>query len=317
MTRVLVVEVRRYLARRLTRVLVGLAVVASAVAGVVVFINSEKAGDEALARALARREASVASCADVQQQIRPRPGFGELEQQGVAIDRERAEEACRRFIEVDVDTFQLVDLWHPDGDSYLLTTFVFLGIGALIGAASMVGAEWKAGTFTTLLTWEPRRARVAVAKLVTAGLLAVAAAVVLQAVFVTALLPSIVFRGTTEGADADWLRTLLGGVARGAGLSGIAAVAGASVAMIGRSTSATLGVAFAYLAVGEAIVRAWKPKMARWLVGENSAIFLTGERLDGAPFERGVALAAVTLVGFMLALAALATLTFRTRDVTA
>lgn len=324
MTRILSVEIRRCLARRLTWVLIGLALVGTAVAGVVVFINAEDP-EEARASALARREAVVASCADsVMQRSFPvgpvpvGPG-GPLAQEGRPIDRAAAEAECRRFIHVPEGSgLRLVDLWEFDGgDSFLVVTFVFLGIGALIGASSMVGAEWKAGTFTTLLTWEPRRVRVAVAKLAAVGLLGMAAALVLQALFTTALLPAILIRGSTEGADAEWTRTLLGGVGRGAVLTGIGAVVGASVAMIGRSTSATLGVAFAYLAIGEAIVRAWKPKMARWLVGENSAIFLTGRELEQAPFERPVSLAAIWLVVMTLALAAAATATFRTRDVTA
>ncbi|MGH9177516.1 MAG: hypothetical protein ACRD0N_03035 [Acidimicrobiales bacterium] len=322
MIRALNVEVRRCLARRLTWALIGLAMVASVAAGVVVFINAEDP-DDARAAALAQREAVIASCAD---SVLRRGPFtpvpvgpdGPLVRPGQALDRAAAEADCRRFVQApDDDGLRLVELWHPDeGDSFLLVTFVFLGIGALIGASSMVGAEWKAGTFTTLLTWEPRRVRVAVAKLAAIGLLGVAAAVVLQALFTAALLPAILIRGSTEGADGAWARTLLGGVGRGAALTGIGAVTGAAVAMIGRSTSATLGVAFAYLAIGEAIVRSWKPKMARWLLGENSAIFLTGRELDGAPFHRPVGLAAVWLVVVTLALAAVATATFRARDIT-
>jgi hypothetical protein len=321
MIRALSVEIRRCLARRLTWVLIGLAVAATAVAGVVVFINAEDP-DEARASALAQREAVVASCADSTLQRGPFAPIpvgpdGPLVPEGRPLDRAAAEAECRRFIQVPDDGgLRLVDLWQPDGgDSFLLVTFVFLGIGALIGASSMVGAEWKAGTFTTLLTWEPRRARVAVAKLVAVGLLGAAAAVVLQALFTAALLPAILIRGSTEGADAAWVRTLFGGVGRGAVLTGIGAITGGAVAMIGRSTSATLGVAFAYLAIGEAIVRAWKPKMARWLLGENSAIFLTGQELEGVPFDRPVVLAAVWLVILTLALAGVATVTLRARDV--
>ena len=56
----------------------------------------------------------------------------------------------------------------------------FLVIGAVVGGASMIGAEWRAGTFVTLLTWEPNRRRVAIAKLLACGLVATAIAVVLQ-----------------------------------------------------------------------------------------------------------------------------------------
>ena len=321
MRRVLAVEMRRCLARRLTRVLIGLALVASAVAGIVVFANSEDATPAARAAAEARREADVAACAgSIRNQRVSGPGGEEVERvpPPAALSPAGAEAECRRIIDPGRydRSLHLVDLWDREGDdSFLLVTFVFLAVGAVIGGASMVGADWKAGTVTTLLTWEPRRTRVAVAKVIAAALLAAVTAVLLQLAFVACLLPTVAFRGTTAGADAEWLRTLLGGVARGAALTGMGALAGASIAMVGRSTSAALGSAFAYLAVFEAVVRAWKPSMSRWLIIENSAIFLGGRRLEGAPFERPVTVAALTLAAMAVAFVATAAATFRARDV--
>lgn len=325
MTTVFAVEVRRYLARRLTRVLIALALVATAVTAVIVFVNAEKFTPEVEAEAELRRESDIANCA---QSFGQGPVFGPRgevveppEFQGRQVDRERAEEVCRQNIDASNydDSLHLTDLWTTGegGDSIFGVTFVFLGIGALIGGASMVGAEWKANTFTTMLTWEPRRTRVAVAKVLAAGVLALVVAVLLQLVFAAALLPTVLLRGTTDGADGEWVRGMLGGLARGGALTGIGAVVGASVAMIGRSTAAALGVAFAYLAVVEAVVRAWKPRMARWLIGENSAIFLTGRPLENVPFERPVALAAITLAGFAVAFVAVAAVTLNRRDVAA
>lgn len=301
----------RYLSRRLTRVLVGLALVATTIAGVAVFANAEELTPERAAAARAQRAADVAHCAQVT------VGSGG---DSFAGDRSRAEAVCRRHIRPEHydRRLHLTDLWPADGgDPILAVTTVFLAIAALVGGASMIGAEWKANTFTTLLTWEPRRTRLAVAKIAIAGLLAAVIAVALQLVFSAALLPTVALRGTTEGADALWLRGATGALLRSATLTGLAAVVGASVAMIGRSTAAALGVAFAYLAVGEAVVRAWKPELTEWLVGENSAIFLTGRRLEGVPFERSVVTAALTLASFALALAAVATVTLRRRDVAA
>ena len=65
----------------------------------------------------------------------------------------------------------------------------FLLIGAVVGGASMIGAEWRAGTFVTLLTWQPDRRRVAIAKLLACGIVATAVAVVLQVLFTAAFLP--------------------------------------------------------------------------------------------------------------------------------
>ena len=43
-------------------------------------------------------------------------------------------------------------------------TAIFLVVGALFAGASVAGAEWRAGSMTTLLTWEPRRVRVIVGR---------------------------------------------------------------------------------------------------------------------------------------------------------
>ena len=65
-------------------------------------------------------------------------------------------------------------------------------------------------------------------------------------------------------------------------MTGLAAMFAASVAMIGRSTAAALGVAFAYMLIFENLVRAWKPWSARFLIGENGAMFITGADLETA-----------------------------------
>lgn len=312
MKRLVAVEARRYLARRLTRVLIGLALVATAVTGVVVFAQADGAALDDRARR-ARVQEARDEC------VRNTLQFGDP---ALRRDPVRVQELCRltaAHVDAD-DRLFLTNLWRSEeegGDSILAVTAIFLGIGAFVGGASMVGAEWKAGTFTTLLTWEPRRLRVAVVKLLTAGALALLVAMLLQLLFVAALLPTVLLRGTTEGADAEWFWGALGGFTRSATLAAIGAVVGAAVAMVGRSTSAALGAAFAYLAVLEAILRAWKPEQSRWLVAENAAIFLTGRRLENAPFDRPFVTAALTLAAFTVGLVGAAAATFRSRDVAA
>ena len=53
---------------------------------------------------------------------------------------------------------------HPR-DMLTAAAYIFMAVG-LVLAASFVGAEWQAGTFASMLTWEPRRQRVLAAKLV-------------------------------------------------------------------------------------------------------------------------------------------------------
>ena len=212
------------------------------------------------------------------------------------------------------DPFELAELHESSGDSFLGVAAFFLLIGAVVGGASMIGAEWRAGTFVTLLTWEPNRRRVAVAKLVACGLVAAAVALALLVLFTTAFLPATLGPGTTDGMDADWWRSVAGGIVRIACLTGLVATFAASVAMLGRSTAAALGVAFAYLLIFENLLRAWKPWVGRFLVGENGAIFVSGADLDGETFSRSTTTAGLTLVGYVAVTAVIAVATFWRRD---
>jgi len=212
--------------------------------------------------------------------------------------------------------FRLFDLHRPGEDSILGVSAFFLVIGAALGGASMIGAEWRAGTFVTLLTWEPRRRRVAVAKLLACGVVAAAIALVLQVLFFAAFLPAALGPGNTDYVDAAWLRSLAGGGLRVAGMTALVAVFMASVAMIGRSTAAALGFAFAYLMFFENLVRAWKPWCGRYLLGENGALFITGDAVDGLPFTRSATAAALALVTYATLMAAVAVVSFWRRDLT-
>ena len=137
----------------------------------------------------------------------------------------------------------------------------------------------------------------------------------LQVVFTLALLPALLAHGSTAGADAAWWRGLVGGVARSAVLTGWPAALGASLAMIGRNTAVALGAAFVYLNLLEGVLRAWKPWLGRWLVSENATIFLTDGRVSGLSFTRSMLSATLTVVVYVVAVAGVATLLFRRRDI--
>ena len=75
--------------------------------------------------------------------------------------------------------FRLVQTWDGTDDAFLLTPGLLLVIGALIGGATVTGAEWRAGTVLGLLTWEPRRHRVLAARALAVGVLAAAISLIL------------------------------------------------------------------------------------------------------------------------------------------
>lgn len=214
------------------------------------------------------------------------------------------------------ETPVLVELWQPGtADGLLVPVIVLLALGALLGGASMVGAEWRNGTMASVLWWEPRRPRVAVAKLAASAMTAMVISAALMAAFVLALVPTLVVHGTADGADADWWIALLGGAARGLGLVGLVTVLGAAVTLVTRNTAFVLGGAFIYLNVVERALVAWKPRVASWALAENLGAFVPWVPLEGVRHGPQPAAAAMHLVIIVAVVAAVAIRSFTRRDI--
>ena len=201
------------------------------------------------------------------------------------------------------------------GDGILLIGAIPLLIGGLLGGASVAGAEWRAGTVTTVLTWEPRRVRLHVARTLSSFVLAVVIALVLEILFLAAAVPAVLAHGTTAGTDAAWWAALIAAVLRVALLTGGSAVVGVALATLGRSTGFAFGLAFAWIAVGEQLVRGLRPKLLDWLFAENLATAITWAPLEGVRGAPSAPDAAIRLLVYFSALAALAGVAFHRRDV--
>jgi len=201
------------------------------------------------------------------------------------------------------------------GDGILLIGAFPLFIGGLLGGASVAGAEWRAGTVTTLLTWEPRRVRVHLARAVSTFVLATLIAIALEALFLAAALPAVLAHGTTAGTDGDWWAGLVAAVLRIAVLTGATALLGNTLATLGRSTGFAFGVAFAWVAVAEQLIRGLKPSVLNWLLVENMVTFITWARLEGVKGAPSLSGSALTLAAYFAIAAVLATVAFTRRDV--
>ncbi len=210
----------------------------------------------------------------------------------------------------------LADWWIAGGgDGILLVGAIPLLIGGRLGGAAVVGGEWRAGTVTTVLTWEPRRVRLHGARIASTFLLAALIAFVLQAILFAAALPAVLTHGTSAGVDAAWWLSLVGAMARIALVTGAAAMLGASLATLGRGTTFALGAAFGWMAIVENLIRGAKPSLQPLLVGDNLAIVVTWAPLD--EITRSAPLAAATVATYFGVVALAAATAFVRRDVVA
>lgn len=203
------------------------------------------------------------------------------------------------------------------GDSFLLTAALFLVFGAAMCGASVGGAEWRAGTITTVLTWEPSRVRLHAARTASAAIMAFLIGFALQIVFLASTLPAVFLNGSTTGTDGDWWLGLVLAMTRISVITALIAVLAVNIATIGRNTSAALIGIAVWAFVAERTIAGLKPGWARFLIGENVAIVVPWTALEDAGFDRPPTVALATLLVYLAIIVVIATSTFVRRDIAA
>ncbi len=221
--------------------------------------------------------------------------------------------------------FRLTQLWLSQAEAtrrgvhrdaiLRLTTIPFVMMG-VVGGASFIGAEYRAGTITTLLTWEPRRLRVLGAKLAAAALVAASVYLVVQALLVAALALVAQAGGSTAGADAAFWTGVVELLTRGAVLTAAVVLVSACIATVGRNTSAALGVCFGYVIAVEATLARLRPGWMQWFLVPNAVAFANGEPLELPDQTISVAHGMWVLGVYLVVLLVAALVVFRRRDVT-
>ncbi len=210
---------------------------------------------------------------------------------------------------------RMVNWWGGGGDGPLTICALFLVVGAAICGASVAGAEWRAGTMTTMLTWVPSRVLLHGARTTSAAILSFIISFGLQALFLAATLPAIIAHGSTTGTDSSWWAGVLLAMTRISFISLLVAVLAVSVATIGRNTSAALVALAGWALVVERLVAGFWPKLARFMISENVAIVVPWSELRTASFERPPIIALLALVGYLSVIVISATVLFARRDV--
>jgi ABC-2 type transport system permease protein len=204
-------------------------------------------------------------------------------------------------------------------DVLLGTSFLMFLIGVLIGASS-IGAEFSAGTFTTLLTWEPRRLRVMIARLLIVAITVAVFTLVLQSVLALMISAVAALRGSTAGTGPPWLHHVVATIGRMTLMAAVISFLGFGVAAIGRGTAAALGGLFVYLALFENLLRGLRPSIAPWLLSTNVIAYMTGHPISlevqsSAPIVVGVARGLAITCLYVGAVVLVAGAVLRVRDV--
>ncbi len=146
---------------------------------------------------------------------------------------------------------------------------LFTGVIAVLIGATMIGAEWSAGSVGTQLLFESRRNQVWTAKAVAIGAAtAVLGLLVFTLVWTGILLAYQAWSETPlpDGFSRDLSETGLRVVA----FTAVAGLAGYAITMAVRHTVVVLGMMLAYSVIGEAFLRGFFPRVEPWLVSNNT-----------------------------------------------
>lgn len=208
---------------------------------------------------------------------------------------------------------------------------VFQGIGifslfaGLVVGASFVGAEWGTGSMTTLLTWEPRRGRVLLAKLLASASVVAVVVALFLVVIALLFLPIATLRGTTEGVDGSFWWKTAGTMSRDIALSVFGLSIGIALATFTRSTAGAVGAGFFYAAIADPLLAIWRDATLRpWTLQYNVGRFLgmpVPDESDGV-FQSGqlktlsATRPAILLTIYAVVILSIAWAAFRSRDVT-
>jgi ABC-2 type transport system permease protein len=209
-----------------------------------------------------------------------------------------------------------------------IATFVVL-LGALLGA-SLGGADWTNDTITTLLTWEPRRIRVLLVRAFVVVVFVFTITIVLQTVFASVYWLVASTRGTTAFVPSHLWSDTWQVAARTSTVATAFALVALSLAMIGRSTVASLGVLVGYLILFEGVIAGFRQSIQGWLLMRAGIVVITqtpilrydtGEYYSGSGYVEPTVLMSVSranlvLGAYVIGLLVLALVVFRRRDIT-
>lgn len=176
-----------------------------------------------------------------------------------------------------------------DNSTLVLGPMGFLvPIMAFVIGASYFGADQKSGMIEQLLTWEPRRARLLLGRLIGGGISVFAITVLLSSFLVVGLYVLSSVSGTADGAFGIWAM-VLGAIIRSGITGAIFFALGMAVTVItNNSVGSIVGFLIYVFVVETALLSPLLPKVSRWMPMENADAFVSRNGVGAGGFVTGV-----------------------------
>ena len=200
-------------------------------------------------------------------------------------------------------------------DNVIATISVLTYLLVIVIGASAVGAEYRAGTVGTTLTWEPRRIRLLTVRLAAAAIVGMAFFLIVQLVYVGGWAVGVAVAGRTAASGPDFWRDLGVLLVRATAIAGGLAVLSGAIATLGKNTAAAMGIWFGYLIAVEAIVRTQLPQLVPWFLTPNVAALYGWESITQNDHTVTAGTGTLRLLVYAVVVVAGALVVFRRRDV--
>ena len=204
-------------------------------------------------------------------------------------------------------------------------TFVIL-LGAIL-AASLGGADWTNNTMTTLLTWEPRRARVFFTRALVVVVVVAVITAFLQIVFSGVFGLVAATRGSTLFLPPQFWTDVAATIGRVSAMAVALGLVAYAIAMFGRSTVSSLGALFGYLILFEGVIAGFRQTIQGNLLVRGASVIVSQRPIiDSSDFDyygnasppilMDVQRAWVVVAVYVVVLTALSLIQYQRRDVT-
>lgn len=216
----------------------------------------------------------------------------------------------------------------PSGRDALGPMPSLLPVMAFVIGASYIGADLKTGMIEQLLTWEPRRLRVLVARTVASITGVAVIAVLLAALWVALFYGLAATTGTTDGTTGELWANIASMTLRTGLAAGLFAVLGLGVTLIvNSSVGSIVGFVIYWFIIENIVISVFVPKVAVYLPITNATSFGSGndvERVTGNAFseegpdlvsQHGYLTAGVVLAAWVLFCLVVSGVVFQRRDV--
>lgn len=161
-------------------------------------------------------------------------------------------------------------------------------IMAFVIGASYFGADQKVGMIEHILTWEPRRSKLLLGRLIGGSAALFVITALLSAFLVVMLYIMCSVAGTTDGAFDIW-PMVLGAVVR-SGITGALffALGMAITVLTNNSVASIVGFLIYVFVIETALLSNLVPKVSRWLPIENADAFVSRNGVGEGGFFNGV-----------------------------